>query len=115
MTKFKSWTYSGTNKIGVQNHNIETIHRPKSQGHEHGEVQSCEHAGLQVTEKDLATEEAAPRSVGRIVSTSDGPTSLCGRTTTRRATSSEIACTRNEFSNKHSLGTAETSDAIPGE
>ena len=31
------------------------------------------------------------------------------------ATSSERACARNEFSNEHSLGTAETSDAIPGD
>ena len=36
--------------------------------------------GLQVTEKRLGDRgAAAPRSVGRIVSTSDGPTSLCGR------------------------------------
>ena len=71
--------------------------------------------GLQVTEKRLGDRGAAPRSVGRIVSTSDGPTSLCGRTTTPCATSSERACTRDEFPNKHSLGTIETNDAIPGE
>ena len=67
---------------------------------------------LQVTER-LGDRGAAPRSVSRIVSTSDGPTSPCGRTTTRCATSSERACTRNEFPHKHSLGTTETCDQQP--
>ena len=94
-------------RLGVQTHNIETIHRSKSQRHGHGEVQSCEHARSPSDSKRLGDRGAAPRSVGRIVSTGDGPTSLCGRTTTRCATSSERACTRNEFPHKHSLGTAE--------
>ena len=71
--------------------------------------------GLQVTGERLGDRGAAPRRFGRIVSTSDGPTSQCGRTTTRCATSSERACTRNEFPNKHSLGTTETNNATLGE
>ena len=77
-------TNSGTNKIRVQNHDIETIHQPKPQRHGHGEVQSCEHARSSSDRERLGDRGATPRSVGRIVSTGDGPTSLCGRTTTRR-------------------------------
>ena len=70
--------------------------------------------GLQVTDKNLATEEKLPDLLAGLYRRVTGRL-LCGRTTTRCATSSERACTRNEFPNKHSLGTAETSDAIPDE
>ena len=71
-----SGTNSGTNKIGVQNHNIEKIHRPKPQGHGHGEMQSCEHERSPSDRKRLGDRRPAPRSGGKIVSKSDGPTSL---------------------------------------
>ena len=65
--------------------------------------------GLQVTEKRLGDRGAAPRNVGKIVSTGDRPTSLCCRTTTRCPTSSGRTGARNELPTKYSLGTAETS------
>ena len=71
--------------------------------------------GLQVTEKDLATEEQL-RSVGRIVSTSDGADfslrqdndPMCNKAV------KELARGMSSPTNIH-LGTAETTDAILGE
>ena len=51
---------------------------------------------LQVTEKDLATEEQIPEVLARLYRRVTGRLLLCGTTTTRCATSSERACTRNQ-------------------
>ena len=91
-------------RLGVQTHNIETTHRSKFQRHGHGEVQSCEHARSPSDRKRLGDRGAAPRRVGRIVSSGDRPTSLCCRTTTRYPTRSERTCARTELPNKHSIG-----------
>ena len=62
----------------------------------------CNHVstpGLQMTDKDLATEEQLPELLARFHRRVTGRLLYVAR-------QREGACARNEFSNKHSLGTS---------